>query len=244
MMNQGNAYDISLSVNGRKITDTLYDINIFSDTLPPEVAALLKSQLNLLPDNEQKPDSVDEVKINIKETMPPVGNNDPVKREIEAYIRAEKALSLEKSIPQHVQRALEQREAIEKSRNEKIEEFTIYESGVALGIVVGNTTKEEVFAIMKKYSKISFALNDSIPIHYYSDIFLYVFYDDEGIVQELKFVNDYKGKTSKGLKLGDSIEKAIEIYNQPKMKSPKGAVWDRFAVFCDYNIINSIRIQS
>jgi hypothetical protein len=243
-MNPCNLEVMSMLVNGKKVTAALSDINIFSDSLPPEAARLLMNQLNMNAAENQPPaPSVEDVKIKIQQTMSPEADNDIVKREIEAYLKAQKEESLVKTVPQHVQRALEQREALEQSRNEKLKEFTIYESGVALGIVVGTTAKSEVINIMKYYSGITFDLSDSTPIHCYSDLCIHVYYDDNDIVQELKFVNDYKGMTSKGLRLGDTIDRAVEIYNQPKMKSPKGAVWDRFAVFCDNSIINSIRIQ-
>jgi hypothetical protein len=246
-MNPSNLENISLSVNGRKVTTGLTDLNLFSDSLPPEAARLLISQLSLsLPENQAKAAPVEEVKVNIKETMSPEADNDIVKKEIEAYLKAKKEeSSLVRSMPEHIQRAFDQKEALEQLRNEKelAKAFTIYESGVALGIVVGNSAKAEVVNIMTNYSKISFAADGNEPIHFYSDISLYVYFDEQDIVQELKFVNDYKGMTSKGLKLGDSIEKAIEIYSQPRMKSPKGAVWDRFAVFCDLSGISSIRLQ-
>jgi hypothetical protein len=240
-----NPCSVEISVNGKKVESSLNDINVFSDSLPPEVARLLMSQLELgqLPKSMPPAAPVADVKVNIRETISPEVGNDVVKNEIEAYLNAKKAESLVKTIPDHVQRALEQSEALGKIRNEKAHEFTIYESGVALGIVVGTTTRQEVTEIMKNYSKISFAADNTEPIYFYNDVFLYVYFDNQNTVMELRFVNDYIGATSKGLKLGDKIEKAIEIYNQPKMKSPKGAVWDRFAVFSDNNIINSIRIQ-
>jgi len=246
-LNSCNLENISLSVNGKKVTDTFNGINVFSDSLPPEVARLLMSQLNINPDQpDLQPVPLEDVKVRIAETMSPEAGNDPVKREIEAYLKAKKEDSLVRVIPQHVQRALDQREALEQLRNEKekLKEFTIYESGVALGIITGQSSKQDVTKIMKKYSVVSFALTDPASNHFYSDISLYIYFDENNIVNELKFVNEYKGSTSKGLAIGDSIEKAIAIYAQPRMKSPKGAVWEKFAVFCDKEIITSIRLQN
>jgi len=96
---------------------------------------------------------------------------------------------------------------------------------------------------MKPYSKIKFNPSDSAPMFTYEDISFIVFFDDDNVVVELNFGQDYKGATEKGLHVGDTIDKAIEIYGQPRMKSPRGAIWDKFGVFSKNNIIVSIRIQ-
>src|SRR5438105_3096788 len=139
-MNQGDWGNISLSVNGRKVTTTLNEISHFSDSLPPEAARLLMNQLSLIPENKPVTPPIEDLKINIKATMSPEAGNDPVKKEIEAFLKAKKEEAMVKAVPDYVQRALEQRDALNKIRNEKIKEFTIYESGVALGIVVGSST--------------------------------------------------------------------------------------------------------
>jgi hypothetical protein len=59
----------------------------------------------------------------------------------------------------------------------------------------------------------------------------------------LQFGDFYKGTTSKGLKIGDSVEKAIELYGAPRMKTPKGAIWPSFGVFCKHEHICTIRLQ-
>ncbi len=231
MNNSGILEEYSVSINGKKTND----FSMLSDSLPPEVAILLQSQLNVIKNDN-------DVRVKIAETISPE-KNDPVQKEIEAYLNAKKHESMVRSIPEYVQRAIEQREALEKIKNyEKI--FTIFESGVALGVVTGQSTKEEVIELLKNYSKVVFDANDNNPIFFYHDISFQVYFNENNIVQEIKFENGYKGRTTKGLKIGDNIQKAIDIYGQPKMKSPKGAIWDRFAIFCENNIITSIRIQN
>jgi hypothetical protein len=242
LVNDVNPFEfenIFFALNGKKITDT-NDINKLYERLPSEVAILLMSSLyNNLPDFPKKVTPFEEGKVKISDTLPPRYENAEVKRAIEEYRKLEQEDTMH-NVRQH------SLNSAEKPRNRKIEKeinvLTIYESGVALGIVVGQSTKTEVCRIMKKYSEVCFGLTDPTLIHYYNDISLFVFFDENNIVQELKFVNHYKGMTSKGLMIGDTIDEAIAIYGQPKMKSPKGAVWDKFAVFCDQDIITSIRI--
>jgi hypothetical protein len=77
----------------------------------------------------------------------------------------------------------------------------------------------------------------------YSNLSLTVYFDDADIVSELEFGNDFKGSTFKGLRIGDTLEKAIEIYGNPRMKSAKGAGWEKLKVFCNGNVINKIKVQ-
>ena len=151
-----------------------------------------------------------------------------------------------RQVPEVLQKALEQQKILEQIRQENnfIKKLTIYEAGIALGIVVGNSEKKEVIQIMKDFSKIIFSVDTAELILFYSDIALTVFFNDSETVKELQFSNNYKGETSKGLKIGDSIEKAIELYGNPRMKTSRGAIWNGFGVFCQNNFISSIRIQN
>jgi hypothetical protein len=218
--------NIFFSLNGQKVT-SMSEIDRLYDRLPDDVASLLLCQLyHNLPDVPAKVTPLEDVKVKISETIPPGKKDDPVKTAISSYVKFSIDM-IEESI----------------KTEKEISEFTINESGEALGIVVGQSTKEEVARMMKKYSSNTFDLNYASQIHFYNDVSLYVFFDDKNVVEELKFVNNYKGMTTKGLMLGDTVEEAIAIYGQPKMRSPKGAVWGKFAVFCEQDIITSIRIH-
>lgn len=161
----------------------------------------------------------------------------------EAVQEANQVHGLVRSASEEIRSLNEKQFAIEllKTEQDPIKKLTIFESGVALGITVGLTTKKEVIESMKKHSKLSFTESDYL--HEYTDTSISVFFNDDGVVSEMKFMERYKGKTSKGLAIGDLVDKAIQIYGQPKMKSPKGAIWKGFAVFCDRNVITSIRVQ-
>ncbi len=148
--------------------------------------------------------------------------------------------------PEEIQKAYDKQQALEQIKKAKslIEKLTIYECGVALGIVAGVSTKQEVIEIMKEFSTVKCPSDDSDLMFYYNDASVTVYYNDDMTVRELQFGSDYKGKTSKGLAIGEHVDKAVEIYGQPRMKSPRGAIWNKFGVFCQSNIVNSIRIQS
>lgn len=219
--------EVVFSINGNK--SSAFDMS----SLPSDAMALLAMMQNA---TAPKPP---ETKINVSETSRDLSS--VVSDALKQVQNSENGLV--RSQPQAIKTLNDKMMALEllKVEFDPMKKLTIYESGVALGISTGQTSKKEVMEIMKNYSKFSFSENDMI--HEYSDIAVNVYFSDEDIVSEIKFLERYKGKTSKGLSINDTVERAIEIYGQPKMKSPKGAIWDKFAVFCDRNIITSIRVQ-
>lgn len=122
-------------------------------------------------------------------------------------------------------------------------DYTIDESGTALGITIGRTTRMEVINIMKNFSKST--NNQALAkLFSYDDVGLIVTFNEQKIVKGLTFGKNYKGSTSMGLKIGDKLEKAIEIYGAPQYKTAYNAVWKEMALFCEEaNIISSIRLQ-
>lgn len=131
---------------------------------------------------------------------------------------------------------------LRKTETNSIKKFAIDEElGIALGIIVGVTKKSQISEIMKLFSK--FAPDENESLYFYNDLSLSIFFDNDDIVSEMKFGNLYKGRTNLGLTIGDTVSKALELYGQPKLKSLKGAIWNKFAIFCEKDIITSIRIQ-
>lgn len=215
--------EIVVSINGHKASTPTENINFTNLQMHAEAAALLElmqSQQSLVK--------------KLSDTSP----------DLKSVIEQEtNEKFLVRSRPEMLQLAIDQRNAIENLKQEidPVKKLMIHESGVALGIIVGKTTKHEAFEIMASQSKTS--PEESDPFYYYSDITVSIFFDEENIVREIKFGNKYKGYTLKGLSIGDGVQAAIELYGQPKLKSPKGAIWERFAIFCENNVITSIRIQ-
>ena len=215
---------VIVSINGEKIEHVIDSLSL---NMPPEAAALLalmKSQTVISKVSETSLDLKSIIESNTKD----LHNSSALIRKTPDSV----AFAL----------AIVQRDLMEKAKNEEdpVKRLMIDESGIALGIIVGITNKNQISEIMKKYTKNN-PTDDGI-VFFYTDLSLSIFFHDD-IVSEMKFGNLYKGSTLKGLFIGDTVDQAIEIYGQPKMKSPKGVMWNKFAIFCEKNIITSIRIQ-
>lgn len=242
--------DNNLGIKKISITDEQSALNLLAENLPADAAALLASMqqfskdpaaqdaLLMLSKMQNMTAPID--KVSISNTSP--GLNSDVQNEIKNYQSTE----MVRAVPQEVQKAMEIQQLVDKVKTTKDnkEKYTIYEQGIAFGIIVNKTTKSEVNIIMKEISKINYADDDNELIAFYNDIYVTVLYNDEMIVREIQFGNKYRGETTKGLRAGDHIDKAIELYGQPKMKSVRGALWNKFGVFCENNFITSIRLMS
>ena len=227
--------DLIVSVSGKKVTvnPEMEALNQLVGNLPSDAAELLARM--------QAATAHIDIK-NISNTSP------GLKIEVQKEIAKEEitSQSLVRAVPEELKMVIEQKRIIDDTLNSQDQKvrMMIHESGIALGLVIGKTTKKEVSEIIKNFSKIVCDDSDNDVMFFYSDIGLTVFYNDEMVVREMQFGTTYKGNTSKGLRVGDSIETAVEIYGQPRMKSPKGAIWTKFGVFCQNNMITSIRLMS
>lgn len=126
--------------------------------------------------------------------------------------------------------------------NALIRSMQISEEGVFLGIILNLTKKSEAIEILNKQCKTQFSndYDDNIISYELDGINMYI---EEDLVVQLEFKRGFEGSTVKGLKIGDNVEKALELYGKPVMKTPKGAVWKNFKVFYEKDIIHSIKIQ-
>ncbi|MFN8670701.1 MAG: hypothetical protein U0457_01295 [Candidatus Sericytochromatia bacterium] len=123
-----------------------------------------------------------------------------------------------------------------------VRSLQVSEEGVFIGIILNITKKPEAIDILNKQCKTQFPTDyiDNIIGYEKEGITLYV---EDDIVTQIEFKRGFEGSTSKGLKIGDNLEKAIELYGKPTMKTPKGAVWRNFKIFYDKEVIHSIKIQ-
>lgn len=120
--------------------------------------------------------------------------------------------------------------------------FYIYEVGIFMGIIIGKSTKEKVLEIMKYNTGINLEQVSNEPIIYYNDISVNIYFDEFNIVTELEFEEDFKGSTRKGLRIGDTLDRAIELYGEPKLKTTTGAIWDKLKIFYRDNVIIRIKL--
>jgi hypothetical protein len=212
---------VIISINGAKFEQEIDCLNL---NMPSEAAALLSLMKSQEVISKVSTTSMD-LKSIIEDNISP-------------------SVSLVRQKPNELSVLFKQKNFIEGTQNEMdpVKKFSIDEDmGIALGIIVGLTKKSQISEIMKLSSK--YSPDDNESLYFYNDLSLSIFFDRDDIVSEMKFGNLYKGVTNKGLSIGDTVEKSIELYGQPKLKSSKGAIWSKFAIFCEKNIITSIRIQ-
>lgn len=206
---------VIVSINGSKSEHELNNLNI---NMPSEVSNLLA----LMQSNELI-SKVSTTSMDLKAII-----EDSIPSSTTAIVRQKpRELSL-----------LDKNKEINPSKKYSIDE----EMGIAMGVIVGLTKKSQINEIMKYFSSITPDKDESF--YFYGDLTLSVFFDTDDTVSEMKFGKDYKGSTNKGLSIGDSVQKAIELYGQPKLKSLKGAIWNKFAIFCEMDYITSIRIHN
>ena len=155
----------------------------------------------------------------------------------EAYTIASRFSSSDINVSKTNEYTIEEKHSLVKS-------FNIIDEGIFLGIAVGFSDKGQVKAIMEKYSKIKYEVNGNEPLWEFPDMSITIYFE-ENVVSQMEFGKTFRGVTSKGLKIGDSIEKATELYGPPIMKAAKGVIWKNLKVFCQDGdgIITSIKFQ-
>jgi len=240
---------VSEGIKKIEINNDISSLDMLS-YLPADAAALLASmqQISKNPIPSETVDMIAKMKASTEviDKNKISSTSSGLNLDVIAEINKPNQTEIVRSVPQEIQKAIEIQNIIEKTKKTKDpkEKFIVYEEGIAFGIVIGKTNKTEVNLMMKDLSKIEYSDFDEELIAFYNDIHLTVLYNDEMIVREMQFGSKYRGSTFKGLKTGDHIEKAIELYGQPKMKSIRGALWNKFGIFCENNFITSIRLMS
>jgi DNA-binding response OmpR family regulator len=122
--------------------------------------------------------------------------------------------------------------------------YTIHENGRVFDIFVGRSTPEDVREVMDQYSERSGESKFSSNILTFEDLGVTFLFDQNDRVKEMNFSKNYPGKTTKGLKVGDEMYEAIDIYGEPQYKAEKSLIWPKIAVFSeDSTTISTIRIK-
>lgn len=133
-----------------------------------------------------------------------------------------------------------------------VRNFNIYTEGLLIGIIVGESTnsvivgghnRAHVLQFMKDYSSSNDVYTTGSNLDY-KDIGITVYFDNSDIVNSIYFANNFIGSTVRGLKIGDSIEKAIKIYGEPDIKNDELVSWNKFKIYCRDNKVNSFKIHS
>lgn len=108
------------------------------------------------------------------------------------------------------------------------------------GIELGAITRNEIIKAMKDFNDLS--VGENRKDLKYKDAGVSFHFSGNDILSEINIFNP-EWQTLKGLKIGDSLNKAIELYGQPRMKSPKWSMWENLSVFIEDGLIKSIRLQ-
>ncbi len=141
---------------------------------------------------------------------------------------------------------IKQTEQVEKAKEQILSyarKFDVYENGVFLGIFIGKTTKEQFVQIMKEYSSQVIDLKDTAPVYFLSDLSLTVYFDVRNIVKEITLGKHFKGQSARGLRIGESIDRAIELYGWPISQSSIHLGWGRFSIFHNNGVVTYLRLQ-
>lgn len=104
------------------------------------------------------------------------------------------------------------------------------ENSSVLDLFLNKSTKQDVINTLKTLSKVDYTQNIQEPIFYYTDIGLTFYFDENDLLNEIEVDEKYKRSTTLGLKVNDTLDKAIELYGPPRMKSAKGGIWNKFSI--------------
>lgn len=111
------------------------------------------------------------------------------------------------------------------------------------GIKVGYTSKLDSYNIIRYRLREDVHFNKNAMFQSFNEIGVSIYFDDKDIVEEIVISKPFSGITSKGLKIGDTMEKAIEYHGEPRIRSLVSAFWDNFSVFVKDEIIQSIKLR-
>lgn len=140
----------------------------------------------------------------------------------------------------YLEKILEEREQL---KNLNINNNIINEDGVFAGIVIGQSKKDEITEKLNKYNVYYNMMKSSDTNLIYDDVGISINLNEQGTVEEMSFNNIFKGTTKKGLKIGDTIDKAVEIYGDPEFMNQNCAVWSKISILTDLDSkVNTITI--
>jgi len=122
--------------------------------------------------------------------------------------------------------------------------FDIYEAGMYLGIIIGKTDRKKTIEILDEFSDYKFPADHSIKTYFYEDLSLEVSFDDNDLVKEIALGSNFKGQTSKALRIGDNTETVIKIYGEPKIKQDDSFSWGNFTLYFEDGLVSKIKIHN
>lgn len=203
-----------------------FSIDVLRDSIPSEAAKMISQMIQ-----QEMPEAKSHLPIEAQELMQQIANT--------GFIQPnEQEVGLVRKRSDELERAMHQIASVDRYQID-------IENSTVIGLTVNKSTKNDVINEMKSMSKIDYNNNFQEAIFYYTDAGITFFFDENDVISEVEFDSKYKKTTSKDLKIGDTLEKAIEIYGPPRMKSAKGAIWNRFSILMEdrQNAIRLIRLK-
>lgn len=141
---------------------------------------------------------------------------------------------------------------LEFENNISVEKFIVYTQGYLLGIILEGSTnksiiingnnKEYIINFMKDYSNIKLNETQDLTIDY-EDIGIRFMFNDENTLIAIGLTDNFLGKTLAGLKIGDSVNKAIQIYGEPQEKDENYLMWDNIQIIEQENIVKALVVH-
>ena len=110
------------------------------------------------------------------------------------------------------------------------------------GIKVGETKKSEAFNIIRYRLREETHYNREAMFQSFPEIGVSLYFSDTDIVEEIMITKPFTGTTTKGLRIGDHMEKAVKYHGEPKIRSLVSAFWGKFSVFIKDEIVESIKL--
>jgi hypothetical protein len=213
--------------------------------LPPELAEMLKAARQSNNKTESVPDAP-------KKPSAEVEHKDNRKKVVINELTNSAMTQLPPELTEMLRAA---RQVNNKTENTKVpsppappvpqntDDPVIDESGAIFGLQVGKAGRKDVLERMKTLSKVKIS-NPGESIFKYDDLGIAFYFGEGGGVQEITFSYPFSGHTQKGLQIDDPLQVAIDLYGPPKMQTPAGAIWDKFAVFLKDYTVTTIRLRS
>ncbi len=111
------------------------------------------------------------------------------------------------------------------------------------GIKIGQTSKKDAYTCIRYRLREEVHFNSNSMFQAFPEIGISMYFSDKDIIDEIVITKPFTGITTKGLRIGDSMEKAIEYHGEPKIRSLVSAFWSDFSVFIKDEIVESIKLR-
>lgn len=111
------------------------------------------------------------------------------------------------------------------------------------GMIVGKSNRKQAYKLLESILPPKYNLDHFSAIVDLEKIGLSLQFNRYDILEEILIDENFIGTTSLGLKVGLSMEQAIEIHGEPRISSLVSAFWNDFSVFLKDQIITKIRIR-